>query len=673
MEQHQIGRYELKGSLGGGAMGVVYLARDPIIDRQVALKTLRLDIDADMASEFRERFLREARAAGRLSHPGIVTIHDVGEDQRTGLFYIAMEYIHGYDLMRLLSASHRFRFSEVASIIRDTALALDYAHSMGVVHRDIKPANIILTRDGTVKIMDFGVARLESSNLTVEGQFIGTPNFMSPEQITGAKVDGRSDIFSLGVVLFLLLTGKRPFTADTMHGVTLKIVQETCPIPSTIVQGLPAGFNPVVLKCMDKVPEKRFQSGRELATVLEALRKALVQRDPGATDRPEIVVPELPEEEPEELQELVTVTGRALPVPEHVTSDSAEQQTAASARRQPGSPSTGRIKRFTSKELDPFAFYRKLISAMKQLPLPEYLFYDVSMSWIARILGVWLLIWVVVITVLAMMRNDGPFPAPSQGSSRNLRQTVEALHRAERLLAQGDARGAEAACLAALDQAPASPAARRIMVEARRRITAELNSAETQQQISDLLEEGRSLYRQEEYEEALELYEAVLALDPEHGIANDFAELIAARIETSTEPIDTTPVPTAAPTQFAAATPTPVTQAVGEVEIYIRFDSPINAGSLTLTCDGEPLEPLPFNFTDERTALPDRESTGQVTATRMIPSGRHEIGIELIGAERGHLGNRTFTGNFRNGSRWSMRVILAPGSPRASFHLVPRR
>jgi serine/threonine protein kinase len=671
MEQHQIGRYELLSSLGGGAMGVVYLARDPIIDRQVALKTLRLDIDADMANEFRERFLREARAAGRLSHPGIVTIHDVGEDQRTGLFYIAMEYIHGYDLMRLLGAGHRFRFSEVASIIRDTALALDYAHSMGVVHRDIKPANIILTRDGTVKIMDFGVARLESSNLTVEGQFIGTPNFMSPEQITGSKVDGRSDIFSLGVVLFLLLTGKRPFTADTMHGVTMKIVQETCPIPSTIVRDLPAGFNPVVLKCMDKVPEKRFQTGSELAQVLEALRKALVQREPGGPDRPAIVVPELTEEEPEELQELVTVTGNALPVPDQVTAVSASQS-AAGARRAPGSPSTGRVKSIGSKQLDPFAFYRKLIDRMKQLPLPEQMFFDVSGSWIIRILGGWVLIWGIIIGVLAMLRNDGPFPAPSEGGSRNLRQAVEALHRAERLLASGDARGAEAACLAALDQAPASPAARRIMAEARRQITAELNSAETQQRISDLLEEGRSLYREEQYQEALELYEAVLALDPEHGVANDFAELITARIATTTEPLEPTPVPTAVPTAAIAATPTLV-QPIGEAEIYVRFDSPINAGSITISCDGEPLEPIVFDFTEERSALPDREGTGQVTATRTIPSGRHDIGVELIGAERGHLGSRSFTGNFRNASRWSMRVMLAPGSPRASFHLVPRR
>jgi hypothetical protein len=211
------------------------------------------------------------------------------------------------------------------------------------------------------------------------------------------------------------------------------------------------------------------------------------------------------------------------------------------------------------------------------------------------------------------------------------------------------------------------------MAEARHRITVELNSAETQQQISDLLEEGRSLYRQGEYALALEQYEAVLALDPEHGVANDFAELIAARIQQSEEPVDATPVPTAVPTEVAAATPTPQVEPVGEAEIYLRFDSPINAGSITMTCDGEPLESIPFDFTEERRALPDREGTGQVTATRTIPSGRHQVGVELIGAERGHLGSRTFTGNFKNGSRWSLRVILTPSSPRASFHLVPRR
>jgi serine/threonine-protein kinase len=258
MSVDRIGRYEIEETLGKGAMGVVYLARDPIIDRRVALKTLRVDLDAEMAEEFRERFVREARAAGRLNHPGIVTVHDVGEDPETGLMYIAMEYVEGRDLKQILQSGHSFRPSEAARIAADVAVALDYAHSLGVVHRDIKPANIVLTNNGSAKITDFGIARLETSNLTVDGQFIGTPNFMSPEQITGNQVDGRSDIFSLGVVLFTLLTGQRPFGGDTMHEVTLRIVQEPSPIPSKLRADIPAALNPIVLKCLEKNPDRRF-------------------------------------------------------------------------------------------------------------------------------------------------------------------------------------------------------------------------------------------------------------------------------------------------------------------------------------------------------------------------------------------------------------------------------
>ena len=166
MSEQKIGRYEIEKSLGKGAMGVVFLARDPIIDRRVALKTLRVDLDAEHADEFRERFVREARAAGRLNHPGIVTVHDVGEDAETGLMYIAMEYVEGRDLKQILSSGHTFRPSEAARIVADVAIALDYAHSLGVVHRDVKLANIILTSNGTAKITDFGIARLEGAPQT---------------------------------------------------------------------------------------------------------------------------------------------------------------------------------------------------------------------------------------------------------------------------------------------------------------------------------------------------------------------------------------------------------------------------------------------------------------------------------------------------------------------------
>jgi serine/threonine-protein kinase len=280
MPASHIGRYEILKPLGRGAMGVVYLARDPIIDRKLALKTLRVDLDDDVAGEFRERFLREARAAGRINHPGIVTIHDVGEDPESGLVFIAMEYIEGRDLRQLMSSGLPLPPSEAARITADVARALDFAHSMGVVHRDIKPANIILTRDGMPKITDFGIARVESSNLTTEGQFIGTPNFMAPEQITGKPVDGRADIFSLGVVLFNLLTGQRPFPGETLHEVTMKVVREPSPIPSVLAPHLPAAFNPIILKCLEKDPDRRFQTAGELANVLGALARSTTDREP---------------------------------------------------------------------------------------------------------------------------------------------------------------------------------------------------------------------------------------------------------------------------------------------------------------------------------------------------------------------------------------------------------
>ena len=215
-------------------MGIVYLGRDPVIGRLVALKTI-LAIGEDEAEqrEFGERFLREAQAAGILSHPNIVTIHDVGEDPSSRTAFIAMEYVEGQNLKQLIQEKALFSWERVAEIIGQVAEALDYAHRRGIVHRDVKPANIIITPEGGVKITDFGIAKIEQSNLTTEGQFLGTPNYMSPEQVTGDAVDGRSDLFSLGVVLYELLTRKKPFTADNLTSISFKIVHEPFVSPET--------------------------------------------------------------------------------------------------------------------------------------------------------------------------------------------------------------------------------------------------------------------------------------------------------------------------------------------------------------------------------------------------------------------------------------------------------
>ena len=266
-------RYEVERELGKGAMGVVFLGRDPVIGRRVALKTIRASGEDDSETrEFTERFLREAQAAGTLSHPNIVTIHDVGEEVETGTSFIAMEYVEGKNLKQLLKDKVSFSYDRIAEIVISVGDALDYAHRRGIVHRDVKPANIILTTDGTVKITDFGIAKMESSSLTATGQFLGTPNYMSPEQVTGEIVDGRSDLFSLGVVLYELLTKKKPFAGDNLTSISYKIVHEEYPSPQTYDAAIPAEFNPVLARALAKDPAARFQSGRDFVRALSEFR-----------------------------------------------------------------------------------------------------------------------------------------------------------------------------------------------------------------------------------------------------------------------------------------------------------------------------------------------------------------------------------------------------------------
>ncbi|MBL8112600.1 MAG: protein kinase [Acidobacteria bacterium] len=266
--------------LGKGAMGIVYLGRDPVIGRLVALKTIRVAVDDDAEMrEFSERFLREAQAAGILSHPNIVTVHDVGEDPGTKTTFIAMEYVEGKNLKQLLQEKTPYPFERVAEIIGQVAEALDYAHRKGIVHRDVKPANIIITPEGQVKITDFGIAKIEKSNLTSTGQFLGTPNYMSPEQVTGETVDGRSDLFSLGVVLYELLTRKKPFTGENLTSISYKIVHESFTPPETYDAALPPEFGPILQKALAKDPAVRFQRGNDFALSLYEFKARQEERE----------------------------------------------------------------------------------------------------------------------------------------------------------------------------------------------------------------------------------------------------------------------------------------------------------------------------------------------------------------------------------------------------------
>ena len=250
-------------------MGVVYLARDPNIERLVAVKVMRQD---RMGNEFFvKRFVKEAKVIGRLSHPHTVTVHDIGEEK--GDIYIAMEYIEGTSLSDIIKEK-RLDAKEVVEFGVQIAETLEYAHQKGVIHRDIKPSNIIVQPDGQIKITDFGIAHIEDSNASIQtqaGETMGTPSYMSPEQVLGQSVDGRSDLFSLGVVLYELSTGKRPFGGDgkTLATVFNEIIQITPTDPNIALGKVPRELSTLIMKALRKEPEKRFQSGKELAEALK--------------------------------------------------------------------------------------------------------------------------------------------------------------------------------------------------------------------------------------------------------------------------------------------------------------------------------------------------------------------------------------------------------------------
>jgi len=301
----KIGRYEILAELGQGAMGIVYKAKDPRINRIVALKTIHpgTALSGSEEKEFFERFHREAQTAGNLSHPNIVTIFDADEDPEQKISFIAMEYIDGESLQELLDGDKIFTPEEAIHITVQIADGLGYAHQNGIIHRDIKPANVILTPDNRAKITDFGIARVESSSLTRTGQFLGTPYYMAPEQIAGGQIDGRSDIFSLAVVFYQLLTREKPFFGNNITTILYKIVNQEPLPPTRLNMGLSPGFDNVLAKALAKNPAMRYQTATQMMADLKNLleKKMPVYADTGATMVTETMEAEATKREPVDL------------------------------------------------------------------------------------------------------------------------------------------------------------------------------------------------------------------------------------------------------------------------------------------------------------------------------------------------------------------------------------
>ncbi|HUK12743.1 MAG TPA: serine/threonine-protein kinase [Thermoanaerobaculaceae bacterium] len=612
--------------LGRGAMGVVYLARDPVIGRRVALKTLTVPADAEEAEEFRQRFLREAQAAGILNHPGIVTVHDAGVDDATGLSFIAMEFIEGKSLKDFLRAGHGFAYSEVARIGASLAGGLDYAHAKGVVHRDIKPANILLTPQGMVKITDFGVARMESSNLTATGQFIGTPNYMSPEQVAGAAVDGRSDLFSLGVVLFELLTGQRPFVGASLTEVSYKIVHEPAPIPSQVRPGLPPAFNPIVLKLLEKEPSRRYPRGADVARALDALRRVLAG-----------------------------VTGEVT----QYTAQAAEGAPPAAA----AVGSTPTSTRAT--EVDAKVPHLPLPVPTPQAPAgPSVWRLPISARWAAALLAAVVVPPALVLASLARRIDRGPFGGPPAGEPDRRHRVAAAQRQAADALAAGRPADALASLTLVWDQAPYSNVARELRARATAERSSQLDAAAREREAQRLREDGKELLKAGRWRDAQERFERALAASPDDSMTREYLDL--AHEHQRVRQAEPARAPTPAPAVAAVARPADP----GEAKVELYFNCPISVGSYEVRVDDQELAAKPFDFRTKSMLFFKRKGSGVIEDAYTVKAGPHSLLVRLRGADGVLLGEQTLPVEFARDGRYALKIEMENEQAVPRFYLT---
>ena len=687
----KLGRYEVLSELGKGAMGVVYLARDPVIGRMVAIKTIRASSvgdDDSESTEFRERFVREAQTAGILSHPNIVTIHDIGEDPETHISYIAMEYIDGKTLKSLLMEKAPFTWDQTADMVAQVAEAMDYAHRKGIIHRDIKPANIIVTADQKVKITDFGIAKIASSNLTTTGQFLGTPNYMSPEQVSGSPVDGRSDIFSLGVMLYELLTRRKPFSGENLTAISYKIVHEDFTPPADLSSDVPPEFNPIVARAMAKDPWNRYQRGKDFALALEQLRAHLEEQRAMADLGTIVSSPaSASTEKMENLAEIAaegarqheaSASGRRAPVPAAPASAPppaaavsaaragtspagsapspvkpapapASATPAASARPAAGAPPGRRtLKLPADPKLAAAGAVKKGLAAvtaydwkkLKDEKVAPASFWKVTIGLAAAVL--------LVVGFLVVRRAMASRPTVPENSAlaQEVAERRRDLDEGKKLFAAGRYPESLALFQKVLAKEPNSKPAKQYAQMAQTALAGSEQQARKTAEAERVMQLAQAAFAEGNFEEAQKRSDEVLSLDGgrvdaqklREDASAKLAEAEAAKKNQARPAVASARKPTAGPARGRGSeepTPAPAAASAGSATPTLRllFDSPISEGHVMVAVNDQILLRKPFSFTRKESIFKSVKGTGTVDVSIPVQTGPLNVKVWLSGPD----------------------------------------
>jgi serine/threonine protein kinase len=640
----KVGRYEIVRLVGRGSMGAVYLASDPLIGREVALKTLStsFSIGKEELQRLRSQYLNEARSAGGLGHPGIVTVYDVIEEQ-TGRISIAMEYVRGPTLRERLRDPEPLALETVADVISQIAEVLDYAHSQGVVHRDIKPANIILSKNGQAKVADFGIAALRGSDLARELKALGTPNYLAPERFLDLEVDGRADIYSMGVVLYEMLTRHLPFQGETMGELAKSIVQDEF-IPLEIHRpDLPQELRELFCRALAKEPSARFQTAGELAASV----RSIVEKQAKLNDTVVAIGAEKADLSP--------------PVDKRPRAKRMASRLGALGRRA------------AQTLLSP-------LSVVFARPLTP-----VRMAVLAL---------VVTISVLGLLSLSGhgetvltvdEVNAASE-EQRRLAEYTALLHKGETLLRAGEFEAVEGLLQEAEGLSAEAASIGRIRDEARRRKQAR-REAERQAEIRANLDEARAAFEQRDLATADAAVSALLEIDPGHeaglvlaaaigGIRESLRRPVPPAVELPEEeqpPAVETPVAEEPPPTAAFETFSPVVERAPVVEetfgtLRIDFQSQVPRGVLTLYSGQEQILRRSFRFVEKRGFLRRRGVSGGFDSQVRLARGTHELRAYLSIPGR-ETQTKNLSGNLAGGSIRTLRVrVSAEGELQIDFY-----